>query len=62
MRRSGRSLCLLAYTFIAAPNTYTQYVDLVKENIHTINRKKKIIRPQKTCENKKLIKKKNTQK
>lgn len=32
IRRSGRSLCLLAYTFIAAPNTYTIQKDEAAKN------------------------------
>lgn len=36
MRRSGRSLCLLAYTFIAAPKTYCSE-NKDGENMHAYN-------------------------
>lgn len=44
IRRSGRSLCLLAYTFIAAPNTYNkpqnEKSNMFGEHIYQKNRNK----------------------
>lgn len=37
IRRSGRSLCLLAYTFIEAPKTYTIKIVEAGENFLKIS-------------------------